>query len=110
MAAREAYASKAEARQAVWDTLTQAHAACFPFPPRGRIPNFVGAREAAERLLAHPLFAREPSRLTRTPRSVHVREGAMIETDRSWGSVGNAPTSCSACTVVAPVRAPRRRR
>ncbi len=25
----------------------------------------------------------------------------MIETDRSWGSVGNALTSCSACTVVA---------
>lgn len=30
----------------------------FPFPPHGRIPNFRGAEQAAERLFAHPLFAR----------------------------------------------------
>lgn len=52
------FASKADARQAVWDELRAAGVARFPFPPHGRIPNFRGAEQAAERLLAHPLFAR----------------------------------------------------
>jgi 5-formyltetrahydrofolate cyclo-ligase len=47
---------KAAARKAVWDALTERKAARFPFPVHGRIPNFKGAREAAERLLAHPIF------------------------------------------------------
>lgn len=50
------YASKDEARQAVWDALSRAGVARFPFPPHGRIPNFAGADRAAEQLLAHPLF------------------------------------------------------
>ncbi len=52
-----AFASKADARQAVWDALQAAGAARFPFPPHGRIPNFRGAEQAAERVLAHPLLA-----------------------------------------------------
>ena len=52
------FASKAEARQAVWDALRAAGVARFPFPPHGRIPNFRGADQAADRLLAHPLLAR----------------------------------------------------
>ena len=52
------YGDKAAARKAVWDLLSAKRAARFPFPPHGRIPNFAGAREAAERLLAHPLFKR----------------------------------------------------
>jgi 5-formyltetrahydrofolate cyclo-ligase len=52
------YGDKAAARKAVWDTLSAKKAARFPFPPHGRIPNFAGARQAAERLLAHPLFKR----------------------------------------------------
>jgi 5-formyltetrahydrofolate cyclo-ligase len=52
------YADKAAARKAVWDMLSAKKAARFPFPPHGRIPNFVGARQAAERLLAHRLFKR----------------------------------------------------
>jgi 5-formyltetrahydrofolate cyclo-ligase len=51
------YTDKAAARQAVWDALTVRKAARFPFPVHGRIPNFERAREAAERLLAHPIFA-----------------------------------------------------
>jgi 5-formyltetrahydrofolate cyclo-ligase len=47
---------KAAARKAVWDALTERKAARFPFPVHGRIPNFKGAKEAAERLLAHPIF------------------------------------------------------
>jgi len=50
------YRDKATARKAVWDSLKAKRVARFPFPPHGRIPNFAGAREAAERLLAHPLF------------------------------------------------------
>jgi 5-formyltetrahydrofolate cyclo-ligase len=52
------YSDKAAARKAVWDTLSAKKAARFPFPPHGRIPNFAGARQAAERLLAHPRFRR----------------------------------------------------
>jgi 5-formyltetrahydrofolate cyclo-ligase len=51
------FPSKAEARQAVWDALVKKRVARFPFPTKGRIPNFEGARKAAERLLAHPVFA-----------------------------------------------------
>ncbi|WP_435196118.1 5-formyltetrahydrofolate cyclo-ligase [Natronomonas sp. EA1] len=37
-------------REQVWDALEETGEARFPFPPHGRIPNFNGAREAAERL------------------------------------------------------------
>ncbi len=50
------FADKAAARQAVWDALVATKAARFPFPTHGRIPNFAGAKQAAERLLAHPIF------------------------------------------------------
>lgn len=50
------FKDKASAREAVWNALTKAKAARFPFPVRGRIPNFDGAKEAAERLLQHPVF------------------------------------------------------
>jgi len=52
------FGDKSAARKAVWDTLQAKRAARFPFPPHGRIPNFAGAREAAARLLAHPVFRR----------------------------------------------------
>lgn len=48
---------KARIRARVWARLAESGAARFPYPPAGRIPNFAGARRAAERLLAHPLFA-----------------------------------------------------
>jgi len=37
-------------RERVWDDLEDSGAARFPFPPHGRIPNFAGASEAADRL------------------------------------------------------------
>ena len=49
--------SKQAAREYVWSTLTEQKVAAFPFPVEGRIPNFVGARHAAERLLDHPIWA-----------------------------------------------------
>ncbi len=44
------FATKADARRAVWDRLQQKGAARFPFPPHRRIPNFAGALDAAQRL------------------------------------------------------------
>lgn len=41
---------KQELRERVWDALEESGEARFPFPPHGRIPNFAGAKEAAERL------------------------------------------------------------
>jgi 5-formyltetrahydrofolate cyclo-ligase len=37
-------------RERVWDDLEDSGTARFPFPPHGRIPNFAGASEAADRL------------------------------------------------------------
>jgi len=37
-------------RERVWDDLEDSGVARFPFPPHGRIPNFAGADEAADRL------------------------------------------------------------
>ena len=45
------FADKSAARQWVWDRLGAEGVARFPFPPHGRIPNFVGAEQAAARLL-----------------------------------------------------------
>lgn len=50
-------AAKARIRQAVWDRLRDEKIARFPFPPHGRIPNFAGARLAAERLFELPELA-----------------------------------------------------
>ncbi|MFB6151001.1 MAG: 5-formyltetrahydrofolate cyclo-ligase [Haloarculaceae archaeon] len=41
---------KQQTRERVWAALDESGEARFPFPPRGRIPNFAGAREAADRL------------------------------------------------------------
>ncbi len=49
--------SKQAARDWVWEQLTAQRQARFPFPVVGRIPNFAGAEQAAERLLDHPIFA-----------------------------------------------------
>ena len=42
--------NKADARSWVWDRLQAEGLARFPFPPHGRIPNYVGADLAAKRL------------------------------------------------------------
>ena len=39
-------------RERVWDDLEESGIARFPFPAHGRIPNFAGAAEAADRLAA----------------------------------------------------------
>ena len=37
-------------RERIWDELEETGEARFPFPPHGRIPNFAGAADAADRL------------------------------------------------------------
>jgi 5-formyltetrahydrofolate cyclo-ligase len=44
-------------RERVWDELEASGDARFPFPPHGRIPNFAGAEEAAERLASTEAWA-----------------------------------------------------
>lgn len=48
---------KAAARAAVWQSMMDHKVARFPFPIKGRIPNFAGADAAAAHLLSHPAFA-----------------------------------------------------
>ena len=52
----EKIVSKAEARRLAYQRLHDAHAARFPFPIEGRIPNFKGAETAARLLRSHPLY------------------------------------------------------
>lgn len=50
------FATKEEAREAVWEALASRRLHRFPFPVTGRIPNFAGAAQAADRLANHPSF------------------------------------------------------
>jgi 5-formyltetrahydrofolate cyclo-ligase len=43
---------KQRLRERVWDALEASGVARFPYPPHGRIPNFAGADDAADRLAA----------------------------------------------------------
>ena len=42
--------TKQEIRQIIWDLLEEKNVASFPRPVHGRIPNFIGANVAAEKL------------------------------------------------------------
>src|SRR6185295_956149 len=50
------FADKSEARIAIWKALVEHKVARFPFPLKGRIPNFDGADRAAARLLEHAVL------------------------------------------------------
>ncbi len=45
---------KQSIREMVWNDLEESGEARFPFPPHGRIPNFAGAKTAADRLTDQP--------------------------------------------------------
>lgn len=47
-------ADKETIRERVWDDIEERGVARFPFPPHGRIPNFAGADDAADRLADTP--------------------------------------------------------
>jgi len=50
------FETKSAARSWAWDRLQAEKLARFPFPPHGRIPNFVSADIAARRLFEEPLW------------------------------------------------------
>jgi 5-formyltetrahydrofolate cyclo-ligase len=78
VAVKQRFATKAAARQAVWDRLQTERLAAFPFPPHGRIPNFTGAKEAAARLFTLPIW-RRVKRIKANPDAPqrYVREEAL---------------------------------
>lgn len=57
MSAGRPDAIKRALRLRVWSRLERSGEARFPYPPHGRIPNFAGARRAAERLFDAPPLA-----------------------------------------------------
>ncbi|MBF6594766.1 MAG: 5-formyltetrahydrofolate cyclo-ligase [Thermaceae bacterium] len=48
--------TQGEAREFVWNALSQYHAAAYPTPPHGHHPNFVGASRASERLMLSKVY------------------------------------------------------
>ena len=121
------YADKATARKSVWDALTQKRVARFPFPVHGRIPNFDGAKQAAERLLAHPIFRGvrvtkvNPDSPQRWVRELALERGITVitPTPRLKGAVApgaaccaasGVPKSSAAVSQPKPAPSPRRKR
>jgi len=72
------FESKPAARGWAWDRLQAERLARFPFPPHGRIPNFVGADLAAKRLFEVPQW-RQARAIKVNPDSPqkHVRHLAL---------------------------------
>jgi len=75
---------KDAARQYVWDLLQEEKLARFPFPPHGRIPNFDGARQAAEHLFEIPFWQQvkhikvNPDAPQRHVRELALRRGVVV--------------------------------
>lgn len=73
------FKTKADAREHVWERLTSERQARFPFPVKGRIPNFAGAREAAGRLFALPIWEGVRAvKINPDSPQLAVREGALL--------------------------------
>jgi len=75
---------KRELRRRVWYLLKERGVALPPFPIEGRIPNFKGAREAAERLRKLELWKRarvvlvNPDSAQRYVRELALRDGKLL--------------------------------
>lgn len=76
--------AKQAIRERIWDRLEAEGIARFPFPPHGRIPNFKGAREAAERLVEQPIVAKarrakvNPDSPQKPVRELLLRQGTEV--------------------------------
>jgi 5-formyltetrahydrofolate cyclo-ligase len=76
--------SKQPLRERIWTILRRRRAGRFPFPLNDRIPNFVGAERAAERLAALPEWRRagvlkcNPDAPQRPVRLRALREGKTV--------------------------------
>jgi 5-formyltetrahydrofolate cyclo-ligase len=101
------FGDKAAARKAVWDTLQAKRVARFPFPPHGRIPNFVGAREAAQRLLAHRIFRRV--RVVKVNPDSPQRWVRQLALERGITVITPTPRLKGAFRLLDPKRIPRQR-
>ncbi len=75
---------KAEIREQIWSLLRAEGVARFPFPLRGRIPNFVGSEAAARRLAGHENWRKaqvvkaNPDSPQRPVRALALKEGKML--------------------------------
>jgi 5-formyltetrahydrofolate cyclo-ligase len=71
---------KQDLRERVWDELEASGQARFPYPPHGRIPNYAGAGDAAERLAELDAW-READAIKSNPDSpqLPVRRAALRE-------------------------------
>lgn len=75
---------KRRIRQEVWELMERTNVAAFPRPVYGRIPNFVGAREAAERLASTEEFRKakvikvNPDSPQRPVRELALRYGKLV--------------------------------
>lgn len=71
-------------RRRVWEAMERLGVAAFPRPVYGRIPNFVGAEEAARRLADLPLFRRarvvkvNPDAPQRPVRELVLTQGKLL--------------------------------
>ena len=80
----QSFKSKNAARETVWREMERQRVAAFPFPPRGRIPNFKGAGAAARRLFDIPNFAEakvikvNPDSAQRPVRAEALRRGIVV--------------------------------
>lgn len=72
--------SKSVARQRAYERLNEAKAARFPFPIEGRIPNFVGAERAADRLRDLPVYQKAKA-IKANPDAPQLPVRAMILKD-----------------------------
>ncbi|RDI96620.1 5-formyltetrahydrofolate cyclo-ligase [Meiothermus sp. QL-1] len=76
--------NQGEVREMVWNALARHQAALYPTPPHGHHPNFVGARRAAERLMALPLWQEArvvlagPDQVLKPLREAAMQAGKMV--------------------------------
>jgi len=78
------YKSKQEIRRKIWQTLEDENIADFPRPCFGRIPNFVGSKEASEKIKEIPEFKKAkcvfcaPDFVLKRIREIVLEEGKTL--------------------------------
>jgi 5-formyltetrahydrofolate cyclo-ligase len=99
------FSDKAQARNSVWKALVEHKVARFPFPLKGRIPNFEGADRAAALLLDHPAL-RSAKCVKVNPDSPqrYVRKGLL---DRGIAVITPTPRLQGGFHRLDPARIPR---
>jgi len=75
---------KSQIRQKIWDEMEKRNVAAFPRPVYGRIPNFVGAEKAANKLFSKEFWTRSkvikvnPDSPQRVIRERALRDGKLL--------------------------------